>query len=81
MTRRKTQEKVKLEIQSNGIICLVGGFVVLLVPLPIFGHALRPLAWIFILLGIVLLAIPSFSAYMKKKLNKLESSKRAEPPS
>lgn len=79
MTRRKTQEKAQLETQSNGIICLVGGFVVLLVPLPIFGHALRPLAWIFILLGIVLLAIPSLSAFMKQELNKLESSKCAEP--
>lgn len=79
MTRRKTQEKAQLETQSNGIICLVGGFVVLVVPLPIFGHVLRPLAWIFILLGIVLLAIPSFSAYVKQELTKLETPKRAEP--
>ena len=79
MTRRKTQEKAKLETQSNGIIYLVGGIVVLLVPLPIIGHALRPFAWLFILLGIVLLAIPSFTAYVRQELNKLEPSKRAEP--
>lgn len=79
MTRRKTKEKATLETQANGIICLVGGFVVLVVPLPIIGHALRPLAWLFILLGIVLLAMPSFTAYIKQELKKLEIAKHAEP--
>lgn len=80
MTRRKKQEKSTLQAQSNGILCLVVGFVVLFVRLPIIGYSLRPIAWLLIVVGLILLAMPSFVAYMKQELIKRESDKRAEPP-
>lgn len=65
MAKRKKRSDNFEDLQAKGIGCLVVGLVLSFVP--VFGGALRSLAWILILLGIALIALTSAIAFARKQ--------------
>lgn len=65
MARRKKRSGDFEDLQTKGIGCLVGGVVLLF--LPVLGGALRPLAWVLILLGAALIALTAIIASVRKQ--------------
>ncbi len=59
---------------------MVAGFVLLFVPIPVLGNSLRPLSWVLILLGVILLAIPSLLAHLRKVESSLNSGGQSPAP-
>lgn len=73
MPKRKKRENFQEQLQEKAVGAVIIGFVLLFIPL--FGGALRSLAWILILLGIVLLALP----VLIEQLRKANHGSDAEP--
>ena len=65
MAKRKKQSGDFEDLQAKGIGCLVVGLVLLFVP--VLGDALRPLAWILILLGAAVIALKTLIASVRKQ--------------
>lgn len=65
MAKRKKRSGDFEDLQAKGIGCLVGGVVLLFVP--VLGGAFRPLAWILISLGVALIGLTAIIASVRRQ--------------
>ena len=72
MAKRKRRSGDFEDLQAKGIGCLVGGLVLLFVP--VFGGAMRPLAWVLIFLGVVLITLTVIIPSARKKQDETNTS-------
>ena len=75
MAKRKKRSGDFEDLKAKGIGCLVVGLVLLFTP--VLGGALRPLAWILILLGIALIALTALIASVRKQQDGINQSTEA----
>ena len=72
MAKREKRSGDFEDLQAKGIGCLVSGLVLLFVP--VLGGALRPLAWVLILLGVALIALTAIISPARKKQDETNTS-------
>lgn len=75
MAKRKKRSGDFEDLQVKGIGCLIVGLVLLFIP--VLGGALRPLAWILILLGAALIALKTLIASTRKQQDETNPSTEA----
>ena len=46
MPRRQKKTDAGQEMQAKGGVCMVAGFILLFVPVPVLGKAPRPFSWV-----------------------------------
>ena len=75
MAKRKKRSGDFEDLKAKGIGCLVVGLVLLF--MPVLGGALRPLAWILILLAVALIALTTLIASVRKQQDGINPSTAA----
>lgn len=78
MPKKKSQSDKFADMWVKGIFLLIAGLALMFVRLPVLGYAMRPFSWFLIVIGLLLLAIPSLMRFAREQTAKLAAEDRGD---
>ena len=78
MPKKKSLSDKSAEMWVKGIFLLIGGFALMFVRLPVLGYTLRPFSWVFVIIGLLLLAIPLLMRFAQEQSAKLATQDKSD---